>query len=85
MEVAGYLVERVSPKAGATGDESADGVRRMLASIPIERLRDAGLLDQLVRLAGNGDGASAQSDDSSAAIDEMGIDDLVRMTFEAAS
>ena len=85
VEVAGYLLERVSPKAGATGDESADGVRRMLASIPIERLRDAGLLDQLVRLAGNGDGASAQSDDSSAAIDEMGIDDLVRMTFEAAS
>jgi acyl transferase domain-containing protein/acyl carrier protein len=88
--VAGHLLEKVSQKPGRASDSTVtdEEARRTLASIPIARLREAGLLDALVRLgSGNGgDGASElDREDPSAAIDEMDVEDLVRMTFEESS
>ncbi|TDP92870.1 acyl transferase domain-containing protein [Labedaea rhizosphaerae] len=55
--------------------EDADAhVRRALASIPVARLREAGVLDLLLRLA-NGDTPEPQVDD----LDAMGGEDLLRL------
>ena len=63
-------------------------VRRALASIPLDRLREAGLLAALTRLVDvNGSPGPEPADGESASaaeIDEMDVDDLVRMTFEEA-
>ncbi|WDT90412.1 acyl carrier protein [Streptomyces sp. SCSIO-PteL053] len=70
------------------GDETSEDAeaRAVLAAVPIARIRAAGLLDQLLRLAGVADGEEAGagrevpgSGDRVDEINAMDIDDLVRM------
>jgi acyl transferase domain-containing protein/NADPH:quinone reductase-like Zn-dependent oxidoreductase/NAD(P)-dependent dehydrogenase (short-subunit alcohol dehydrogenase family)/acyl carrier protein len=90
--VAGYLLKKASPRtatvAPTNGAPGEDEVRKALASIPLERLREAGLFDQLVRLAGTNDDVptdgEAPADEDESAFDEMDAEDLVRMTFDGA-
>jgi polyketide synthase 12 len=83
--VADYLIRKVNPDvATPAGDDAGEvDIRRVLASIPIVRLRESGLYEQLVKLAGSGAAAalSAAAADHDAAIDEMDTETLVRMTF----
>nr|WP_051806080.1 type I polyketide synthase [Streptomyces sp. NRRL F-2747] len=83
--LAGFLLEEVlpdlpdAPAAGADEDE----VRRRLETIPLARLREAGLLDQLLSLAEAGGAGQARAEEEPApdrtdAIKNMNIDDLVR-------
>ncbi|MFD8143196.1 SDR family NAD(P)-dependent oxidoreductase [Streptomyces sp. NPDC059708] len=85
--LAGFLREELEPEeepaatAGAQLDE--DAVRRALLSIPAARLREAGLLDALLGLARTAAaGPAAEPDaepaDQGAAIEDMGVDDLIR-------
>jgi polyketide synthase 12 len=79
-----FLIPVAMPGAATNGDRtSADSeVRDLLASIPIGRLRKAGLLEMLVELA-NGDGDDVLPKAGVAvSIDEMDADDLIRMTQE---
>ncbi|MCF0083114.1 SDR family NAD(P)-dependent oxidoreductase [Streptomyces lomondensis] len=71
--------------AGAETSEDSEA-RAVLAAVPIARIRAAGLLDQLLRLAGAADGeeAGAGREEPGAGdrvdeINAMDIDDLVRM------
>ncbi|MFE3743353.1 SDR family NAD(P)-dependent oxidoreductase, partial [Streptomyces sp. NPDC059134] len=67
------------PAAGAdgTGDGAEDGVRRALSSIPARRLRDAGLMDTLLDLAGDSGGLPATDRDALlASLDEEDAADL---------
>ncbi|WTW58970.1 SDR family NAD(P)-dependent oxidoreductase (plasmid) [Streptomyces sp. NBC_00012] len=71
--------------AGAETSQDAEA-RAVLAALPIARIRAAGLLDQLLRLAGGADGEEAgagrevpRSGDRVDEINAMDIDDLVRM------
>lgn len=76
--------------AGAETSKDAEA-RAVLAAVPIARIRAAGLLDQLLRLAGVADGEEAgagrEVPGSGDRVDEnrvdeinaMDIDDLVRM------
>uniref|UniRef100_UPI001304B82D type I polyketide synthase n=1 Tax=Amycolatopsis sp. CA-126428 TaxID=2073158 RepID=UPI001304B82D len=74
--------------APAAGDDSADdAVRRALASIPLARLRDSGLLGDLLRLAEAGDGAGAGAGAPAAAdpdddIDLMDVEALVALALD---
>lgn len=85
--VADYLIRKVTPDDAPVVGEGAveTDIRRVLASIPIVRLRESGLYEQLVRLAGDGEMVpstiAADPEDHDAAIDEMDTDTLVRMTF----
>jgi acyl carrier protein len=83
--VAGYLLSKAVPAAADAGERVGAGeseIRRVLASIPIVRLRETGLYEQLVKLAsGAYEGFSSTEED--AAIDEMDADTLVRMTIGA--
>ncbi len=78
-QLASHLLERlgsVSPRSEPL-DES--GLRAMLDSIPIERLRDAGVLETLTALARSATPrmAPVSSEDERAAIDEMDAEQLV--------
>jgi polyketide synthase 12 len=80
------LLEEVFPDAAAERDlESGEaGVRQLLSSIPLGRLREAGLLEALLELAGGGDGASQPAAEDPAAIDAMDLESLVSMTLDGA-
>ncbi len=81
--LAGHLRDQLAPDSGeaAARDAGEDDLRQALASIPVSRLRDAGLLDSLLELAGRttstatGPGERDETD----SIDAMGIDELLRM------
>jgi polyketide synthase 12 len=82
--VARYLLTRLAPPPAA-GAEASDqpseaDIRRALASLSVEELRSAGLLDPLVRLAGaNGHDGEAEPAEQPAAVDELDVDELIRM------
>jgi polyketide synthase 12 len=85
--VAQYLIPVAMPGAVTNGDRPSeeDEIRDMLASIPIERLRRAGLLDTLVELAkGDPDDGPAAAGVAES-IDDMDADALIRMTEEDVS
>lgn len=95
--VAAYIAGRVAPEA--TGEAPAvavddETVRRLLATIPPQRLRTAGLLDALLRLREPGPAPTADArraapipelaqpaPDEPASIRDMNVDDLVRMAL----
>jgi acyl carrier protein len=78
------LLAEVFPQAG--GEEDLDSeeaeVRAALASLPLARLREIGLMDALLALARGGNGAAgaavAPGVDS---VDELDVEELVRMTL----
>jgi mycoketide-CoA synthase len=58
-------------------------IRTVLASIPIDRLRETGLLDVLMRFACNSNGMpESRSDDVFAEIDTMAVDDLIKRALD---
>ncbi|MEI5101837.1 type I polyketide synthase [Streptomyces sp. PmtG] len=88
---AAYVTARLTPATGPAAPAPPDGDRalqRRLAAVPVARLREAGLLDAVLRLTvtggdgtrGEASGAAAPADDP-AAIREMEVDALVRMAL----
>ncbi|MBB6170292.1 acyl transferase domain-containing protein/acyl carrier protein [Nocardiopsis mwathae] len=81
------------PTAAPPSGTSDDAIRERLASIPIERMREAGLLDDLLRLAAPDQGGAAPTPEQGGAaaptgatggdIANMGVDDLVRAALKA--
>jgi acyl carrier protein len=83
--LAAYLGERLVPPAAAADDApDPTAVRRALAGVPLERLREAGLLDALMRLV---DVPPAESlprlATDPSVIDAMDVEQLVRMARES--
>ncbi|SED08292.1 pimaricinolide synthase PimS1 [Streptomyces sp. 2131.1] len=79
--LAGFLREGLAPEPAVdTGGIDDESVRRALLSIPTARLREAGLLDTLLGLAGTepGPDAGTTTEEPGQAIEEMAVDDLVR-------
>ncbi|MFC9328320.1 SDR family NAD(P)-dependent oxidoreductase [Kitasatospora sp. NPDC057015] len=78
--LAGHLVREVQP--APESDEAR--LRRLLDAVPFARLKSAGLVELLTRLADGGDGPDdpAPGDDDTVAIDDMDVDDLVSLAFE---
>ncbi|MGW7492651.1 beta-ketoacyl reductase, partial [Streptomyces sp. NPDC054786] len=80
--LADYLLEELALPV-ATDD---DAVRSALASIPPARLREAGLLDALLELAGGNATSEQETEpvaDPSESIGSMAVDDLVRAALAA--
>ncbi|MCN9244811.1 type I polyketide synthase, partial [Streptomyces sp. RY43-2] len=73
-----HLTDALAPEGAAAEDDAE--LRRVLAMIPVDRLRDAGVLDLLLRLADTDEGNSSghQMADSDG-IDEMDLDELIQM------
>ncbi|MGY5138462.1 acyl carrier protein, partial [Streptomyces nigrescens] len=92
LALADHLCAELAPghpagQAAAPEDDAA--VREALAAIPLECLRAAGLLDDLLALAqpttsGTGREDGVDSAPAPDAIESMEVDDLVRLAFGAA-
>jgi acyl transferase domain-containing protein len=82
--LSGYLLGRVFPELSVEHDlDPVEAeIRSALAAIPVARLREAGLLDTLLGLAGV-EGSAARSDEDHE-IDALDVESLVRLTLEDA-
>ncbi|CAM5236981.1 SDR family NAD(P)-dependent oxidoreductase OS=Streptomyces alboniger OX=132473 GN=CP975_27340 PE=4 SV=1 [Streptomyces alboniger] len=90
-ELAHRLLAELLPD---TADDDGDGtyevaeadVRRTLAAIPLARLRQAGLMDALLRLAdadpGRHQHVTPAEEDDAASIDDMDVENLVQMAMD---
>ncbi len=85
--LAGHLLQEALPDGEQGGDldpEEAE-IRRTLATIPLTRLREAGLMDALLVLAGDGHGQPLSEErDAEEMIDALDVEGLMRMTFDAS-
>ncbi|HWN62782.1 MAG TPA: beta-ketoacyl reductase, partial [Streptosporangiaceae bacterium] len=81
--LAEHIRRELDPGAasGADRDEESE-IRSLLASVPIGRLRETGVLAQLLTLTGADTPPAAPPGES---IDEMKVDDLVRAALNGAS
>ncbi|MFI6339608.1 type I polyketide synthase [Streptomyces sp. NPDC050535] len=98
IAVAQYLREELFPERTAEGaapvgtpaDVDDAAVRELVLSIPTARLREAGLLESLLSLASRPTAGGAETNGVDHApengdgpsLDEMGVDDLVRMAMK---
>ncbi len=77
-----YVEAELDPGPATAADSTADRIRGLLTSIPIERLRDAGLLDALLGLAEIQDEPREQAgSEEQASIDEMDTESLIQMAL----
>ncbi len=81
--LAGYFRQQLVGAAAETTPQAAPGeaeIQRVVASIPVKRLRQAGILDLLLNLANetDGDGAAETTEKD---IADMDLDDLVNAAF----
>jgi acyl transferase domain-containing protein/NADPH-dependent curcumin reductase CurA/NAD(P)-dependent dehydrogenase (short-subunit alcohol dehydrogenase family)/acyl carrier protein len=81
--VAEHLALELSPgsRPDPAQSEEEREVRRALAEIPLERLREAGLLGSLIELAGDDAVGALPAEDGIEQIDSMDIGDLVQRTL----
>lgn len=79
--IADLLYEQLVGDAGAGGALPEDELRRILLTIPISRLRDAGLMPSLLELGGVRTAAQQQADDPGGSIDDMDADALISMAL----
>ncbi|BBA97110.1 putative modular polyketide synthase [Actinacidiphila reveromycinica] len=86
IAVTRYMIPVAMPGAVPNGRRTSeeDEIRDVLTSIPIGRLRAAGLLDALLELVSNASDDGSPEEDSGSSIDEMDAAALIRMTEETA-
>ncbi|MFI9155922.1 SDR family NAD(P)-dependent oxidoreductase [Streptomyces sp. NPDC053367] len=80
--VAELLLSEIVPDAAGRPHSEEDEIRALLSTIPVDRLRKAGLLDTLRELADNDPPEEATDDGDSASIDDMDAEALIRMAQE---
>ncbi|MFD5616797.1 beta-ketoacyl reductase, partial [Kitasatospora sp. NPDC127060] len=78
--LADHLLGELTGGPGDTDPEEAR-IRQALATLPFSRIREAGLVDVLLRLAGLEETSSAPAEDAPAAIDEMDADALIQLAL----
>ncbi|MEV6359944.1 type I polyketide synthase [Nocardia asteroides] len=80
-----YLHEELTDGAEPSPvDPPDDDIRRALQTIPLARLREAGLLDALLRLTDEPDSpADTPPADPADAIDDLDLDDLIDLAFHS--
>ncbi|WP_455752451.1 type I polyketide synthase [Streptomyces albogriseolus] len=84
--LARHLHTELFPDGGTAGqDVDEERLRRALASLPLARIRAAGLMDALVKLAALDDGTPAtgafDDADEEMAVAELDVDDLVQLAL----
>jgi len=79
-----FLLEQIAPQVaqGVAREPAERDIREAIASIPLGRLREAGLLDSLMGLAGLLEtGQSEDLEESEDALEEMDLESLVEMSL----
>ncbi|MGA9314395.1 MAG: type I polyketide synthase, partial [Solirubrobacteraceae bacterium] len=84
--VTSHLLEQVAPIT-KDGEDNEQDVRRMIASIPLSHLRDAGLMEVLLKLAGADAHEVSLTDNAENVmeqIESMDLDDLVQRALQGS-
>ncbi|MFI9031223.1 type I polyketide synthase, partial [Streptomyces sp. NPDC053560] len=76
-----YVLALLVPDEPAASDEETE-IRAVLASVPLDQLREIGVLEPLLQLAGRG---GAVDDEDGESIDSMTVADLVRAALNGQS
>ncbi|WP_329061791.1 type I polyketide synthase [Streptomyces sp. NBC_01429] len=83
--LADHLATALAPAVPAADGTGEDDIRRALTAIPLAKLRDSGLMDSLLELAGmrphNGDGNGAGPEER-ASIDAMDAESLISLALD---
>jgi polyketide synthase 12 len=84
--LAGLLAESITPGAGAEPvlESEEQQIRKRLTSIPLSRLRRAGLLDSLLRLAEADSEGEPDAGENGELIDTMDVEELIRESVAGA-
>ncbi|MBB4922024.1 type I polyketide synthase [Kitasatospora kifunensis] len=86
MVLAQHLEAELAPAEGSAGEAQEAAVRQALGAIPLARLRDAGLLDSLLELAGLAAESAAESThedgEGGESIDAMDIESLMNLALD---
>ncbi|AGL16004.1 type I polyketide synthase [Actinoplanes sp. N902-109] len=82
-ELAEFLRERLLPEIGEEADPAETELRKVLATLPMAKFREAGLMDALLQLAGIRGGTADTGGDSVEAIDDLDADDLIRLALDS--
>ncbi len=83
--IATHLLSEVSPESGDAEDEAEIAFREALARTPLSRLREAGLMEDLVEIVGFDGGSSRPlAEGSIEQIDSMDAASLVELTLKEA-
>jgi acyl transferase domain-containing protein/short-subunit dehydrogenase/acyl carrier protein len=85
--ITGHLLELASRTTGA-GEDGEQRIRRAIASIPLSRLQEAGLLDALLGLTDAEDRDVARADEADnamALIESMDVDGLVQRALQGSA
>jgi acyl carrier protein len=77
-----YLREGLSPDVSDDAKSVEEKIRKVLATVSLSRLRDAGLLEALLGLADFGDGLVSSEGTEIEDIDSLDAEGLIRMAFE---
>ncbi|MEW2574595.1 type I polyketide synthase, partial [Streptomyces sp. NPDC047070] len=81
--LAEHLVDEVAPDEGdGSASDHEERIRRLLGTIPLTRLRDAGLMDTLLELAGAAPATTAEPEPEQDSIDEMDTEALISMALQ---
>jgi acyl carrier protein len=81
--LAGFLRAEILPESGGT-DSGERELRTFLASVPLSHLRDAGLIEALMQLAGiREDTSAAGTEEKIGSIDTLDAESLVRMALDS--
>jgi NAD(P)-dependent dehydrogenase (short-subunit alcohol dehydrogenase family) len=85
--LAGHLAAELAPSEAAESEATDEHVRELLASIPLSRLRDAGVLDTLLQLADSRTPAaeSTGTADSGSLIDTMDSAALIDLAIRTGA
>ncbi|MFC8722775.1 SDR family NAD(P)-dependent oxidoreductase, partial [Kitasatospora sp. NPDC057198] len=86
-ELAALLREKLLPEPVEHGEQGGaeEKLRKALATVPLSRFRDAGLMDALMRLADVRDEALSGERDGEGDIDALDADSLIRLALDGES
>jgi acyl transferase domain-containing protein/NADPH:quinone reductase-like Zn-dependent oxidoreductase len=83
VALAEYLRGKLIPEAVGQADPDENKLRQALATIPLSRFREAGLMEALLQLAGlRADALASGTNEKTEAIDVLDAESLVRMALE---
>ncbi|MFF1465895.1 acyl carrier protein, partial [Streptomyces sp. NPDC058330] len=88
VELAALLREKLLPEIAEHGgtEPAEDRLRKALATVPLSRFREAGLIEALMRLADVHDGALATDKGEEVEdIDELDAESLIRLALDSES
>ena len=84
LALAGYLRDEIAPELGGDSGAGEERLRTFLASVPLSRLRDAGLMEALMQLADiRADTSPAGTEEKIDSIDTLDAESLVRMALDS--